>query len=145
MPSHFQQPRVERLIVGIAGRIGSGKTSIGKYLASTYGFEYLRYSLVLSEWLAKDTETRSHLQELGWEVMTGGMQAELNRRLIEQIRPSVDVAVDGLRHAIDLESLRNCFLSSFRLLYIESSLEVRWEHLKDHSRYANFASFEAAD
>jgi dephospho-CoA kinase len=145
MSSHSLQPQNERLILGIAGRIGSGKTSTGKYLSSTHGFQYLRYSLVLSEWLAKDPESKSHLQEVGWKVMAGGMQTELNRRMIEQIKPGADAAVDGLRHSIDLECLRNCFLTSFYLLYIDSPLKVRWEHLKGHSRYTDFASFEAAD
>jgi hypothetical protein len=100
---------------------------------------------VLSEWLAKDPESKLHLQEIGWEVMAGGMQSELNRRLIAQIMPDVDVAVDGLRHRIDNVSLRNCYLSSFYLLYIDSPLNTRWEHLEGHSRYKTLASFEAAD
>jgi dephospho-CoA kinase len=145
MSSHSQWPQNERLVVGVAGRIGSGKTSTAKYLSSTHGFQYIRYSQVLSEWLANDPESKSHLQEVGWGVMAGGKQAELNRRLIEKIRPSADVAVDGLRHPIDFESLRNCFQSSFHLLYIESPLKARWEHLNGHGRYVDFASFEAAD
>jgi dephospho-CoA kinase len=145
MPSHFQRSPGERLVIGIAGRIGSGKTSIGKYLASAYGFQYLRYSQVLSEWLAKDPESKSHLQEIGWEVMAGGKQTELNRRLIAQITPGADVAVDGLRHPTDYESLRNSFLSSFRLLYIDSPVRERWERLRGRGRYADFNTFEAAD
>src|SRR6266853_2881208 len=145
MPSHFQRSEDERLVIGIAGRIGSGKTSIGKYLVSAYGFQYFRYSQVLSEWRAKDPESKSHLQEIGWEVMDGGQQAELNRRLIEQIAPGVDVAVDGLRHPIDYQSLRNTFLSSFRLLYIDSPAGERWERLRGRGRYSNFSSFEVAD
>jgi dephospho-CoA kinase len=145
MPSHFQRLQDERLVIGIAGRKGSGKTSAGKYLGSAYGFQYLRYSQVLSEWLANDPEGKSHLQEIGWEVMAGGKQAELNRRLIAQIIPGVDVAVDGLRHPVYYESLRNSFLSSFHLLYIDSPAEDRWERLKRRGRYANLGSFKAAD
>src|SRR5580704_4518075 len=120
MSSQFQRLPDERLVIGIAGHIGSGKTSAAKYLNSKYGFQYLRYSQVLSEWLAKAPESKSHLQEIGWEVMHGGKQTELNRRLIAQIKPRGDIAVDGLRHPVDYESLRNSFLSSFRLVYIDS-------------------------
>src|SRR6266446_5164825 len=101
MASHSQRPRGERLVVGITGRIGSGKTTIGQYLESRYGFQYLRYSAVLADWLATDPDRRAHLQKVGWEVMAGGMQAELNRRLISQIKSDSDSAVDGLRHPID--------------------------------------------
>jgi dephospho-CoA kinase len=132
-------------VIGITGRIGAGKTSAGMYLKSRFGFQYLRYSLVLSDWLAKDPESKSHLQEIGWEVMAKGMQAELNRRLIEQIKPSADVAVDGLRHPIDFESLKNSFGSSFHLVFVDSPVKERWKRKVIQSRYATFRSFEAAD
>jgi dephospho-CoA kinase len=145
MPSDSQRPRGERLVIGITGHIGSGKTSVGKYLSSTYHFQYIRYSQVLSEWRAKDSESKTHLQEVGWEVMSGGMQTELNQRLIAQIKPEADAAVDGLRHPIDYASLKNCFQSSFHLLYIDSPLRVRWERLKHREKYASLELFEAAD
>jgi dephospho-CoA kinase len=145
MSNLSQRPQDERLVIGIAGRIGSGKTSAGRYLSSRYGFQYLRYSQVLSEWLATTPESKTPLQEIGWEVMAGGMQAELNRRLISQVGPDLDVAVDGLRHPIDNASLRGSFLSSFRLVYIDSPRKDRWERLKDRGRYATSNMFEVAD
>src|SRR2546423_14305029 len=98
-----QRQRDERLVVGISGRIGSGKTTAGRYLESKYGFRYLRYSAVLADWLATDPESKAHLQKIGWEVMAGGMQAELNRRLMALIPISADIVVDGLRHPLDYE------------------------------------------
>ena len=145
MPSHSQRPQGERLAIGITGRIGAGKTSAGKHLAQKFGFQYLRYSQELSEWLAKDSENKSDLQEIGWKVMASGLQAELNRRLIAQIMPHADVAVDGLRHPIDSESLKNSFASSFHLLYIDSPQKDRWERLKVQGKYPSLGSFEAVD
>ncbi len=145
MASHSQRPRGERLIVGITGRIGSGKTTVGRYLESRCGFQYLRYSAVLEDWLAKDPESKAHLQKVGWEVMAGGMQAELNRRLTARIAPGADVAVDGLRHPLDYETLNNSFSGSFCLLYIDSSARLRFERLNQKGKYAALASFEAAD
>jgi dephospho-CoA kinase len=77
--------------------------------------------------------------------MAGGMQAELNRRLISKIVPSADVAVDGLRHPLDYETLNNSFSGSFRLLYIDSPARLRFERLNLKGKYADSASFEAAD
>jgi dephospho-CoA kinase len=145
MASHSQRPRVERLVVGITGHIGSGKTTVGRYLESRYRFQYLRYSEVLAEWLAKDPGSKAHLQEVGWEVMAGGMQAELNRRLTARILPDADVAVDGLRHPLDYETLNNSFPGSFCLLYIDSSPQLRFERLNQKGKYADFKSFDAAD
>jgi dephospho-CoA kinase len=145
MPSESQLPRGDRLIIGITGRIGSGKTTVGKFLESKYGFQYLRYSAVLSEWLAEDSDSKAHLQKIGWEVMASGMQAELNRRLVAQILPDRDVAVDGLRHLLDYEMLRDAFRSSFRLLFIYGPQQLRFERLHARGRYPDFASFQSAD
>src|SRR5229473_2895365 len=145
MASHSQRPRAERLIVGITGRIGSGKTTVGRYLESRYAFQYLRYSEVLAGWRARDPESKAHLQEIGWEVMAGGMQAELNRRLTAQIKPDTDVAVDGLRHPLDYETLSTSFPAAFSLLYIDSPPRLRFERLNQKGKYADFASFDAAD
>jgi dephospho-CoA kinase len=145
MASHSQRPRGERLVVGITGRIGSGKTTVGRYLESRYGFQYIRYSEVLAEWRAKDPESKAQLQRVGWEVMAGGMQAELNRRLTARITPDADVAVDGLRHPLDYETLNNSFSLSFHLLYIESPSRLRFNRLNLKGKYPDFPSFDAAD
>src|SRR5260370_33112235 len=129
MPSHSQGSDEKRLVIGIAGRIGAGKTSAAKYLSTKHGFQYLRYSQVLAEWMAADEESKAELQSVGWEVMAGGMQTELNRRLIAQVTPESDAAIDGLRHTIDQESLSKRFSSSFRLPYINNGAEQRCKHL----------------
>ncbi len=140
-----QRPQSDRLVIGIAGRIGAGKTSAAKYLNTKHGFQYLRYSQVLAEWKAANPESKAQLQSVGWEVMAGGMQTELNRRLIAQVFPESDVAIDGLRHTIDQESLSKAFSPSFRLFYIESGVEQRWNHLNGKGRYTSRDIFNAAD
>jgi len=145
MPSHSQGSEEKRLVTGIAGRIGAGKTSAAKYLNTKHGFQYLRYSQVLAEWMAANPESKEQLQKVGWEVMAGGMQTELNRRLIAQVLPESDVAIDGLRHTIDQESLSETFSSSFHLLYIDSAAEQRSNHLNGKGRYTSRDIFDAAD
>ena len=140
-----QRPRGERLVIGITGHIGSGKTTVGRYLESKHGFQYLRYSAVLADWLAKDPESKAQLQRVGWEVMAGGMQAELNRRLLAQTAPNGGLTVDGLRHPLDYQTLNSTFSSSFHLLYIDSPAPLRFERKKDKTKYADFAKFQAAD
>lgn len=139
----IQQRQDNHLVIGVTGHIGAGKTSAANYLKSVHGFFYVRYSKVLSDWLAKDPESKTHLQEVGWEVMAGGMQAELNARLIAEFPPRLDCAVDGLRHPIDHESLTNAFPSHFRLLYIESRQEIRWQRVR--KRYPELDNFRLAD
>ncbi len=137
MAGRPQRPQAERLVIGITGRIGSGKTTVGRYLESTYGFQYLRYSEVLADWLGTDPEGKAQLQKVGWDVMVGGTQAELNRRLVEQILPDAHVAVDGLRHTLDYEKLTACFSTSFTLLYLHTDRKERFERLRRLKKYTD--------
>ncbi len=144
MPVQNSQERQDkRLVVGVTGRIGAGKTSVAKHLSKAHGFHYIRYSQVLSEWFATDPEGKKHLQAVGWEVMAGGMQAELNTRLIAQIHPKSDCAVDGLRHPIDFDSLTKSFAPHFFLLYIDCAQEIRWQRLR--MRFPQFEDFNRVD
>src|SRR6266704_6868055 len=146
MPSHSQRRQTKRLVIGLSGRIGAGKTSAGKHLSSKHQFQYLRYSQVLSEWRGIDPDNKVGLQKIGWEVMSEGMQAELNERLIKQIQPPPrDVAIDGLRHPTDYASLKNSCGSAFHLVYIESSRQSRWNRLRANAKYTDFEAFQSAD
>lgn len=146
MPSQPPQPRGrKRLVVGFTGRIGAGKTSAARYLQQTHGFQYLRYSHVLSEWMDTDPGAKSRLQEVGWEVMSGGMQAELNTRLIARVQPGQDCAVDGLRHPLDYDSLREAFSSTFHLVFLDASPETRWRHVQGTGRHKSYEGFLEAD
>jgi dephospho-CoA kinase len=144
MPS--QRPsrhlRTEPVVVGFTGRIGAGKTSAAMYFKSKYGFQYARYSQVLQEWLSPDNADRDRLQKLGWDIMTGGMQLELNSRLLAGLDRARSAAIDGLRHPTDFDSLSSAFGSSFRMVFLEASLERRFERLR--SRFSTQAEFEIA-
>jgi dephospho-CoA kinase len=75
--------------------------------------------------------------------MAGGMQTELNARLISQLPAQSDCAVDGLRHSLDYDSLNTAFSPDFYLLYVSSPPEVRWRRLQ--SRYPDLEDFGRAD
>jgi len=137
--------RSGRVTIGFTGRIGAGKTSAARYLEEAYGFQYVRYSQVLAEWQATGPDAKNELQQVGWEVMAGGAQIELNRKLVARLEPARDHAVDGLRHQIDYDTLRNTFTSSFFLIYIDCPPDLRWQRLNLTSRYRTRQDFEAAD
>jgi dephospho-CoA kinase len=132
-----------RIVIGVAGRIGSGKSVAAHHLEHHCGFQYLRYSLVLADWFKTDPTVKPRLQEVGWEVMSGVGQRELNRRLISKISSDQNCAVDGLRHPIDYESLKNEFAYRFFLIYIDTPSEIRFERLRN--RFRSYSDFLAAD
>lgn len=136
-------PESPRIVVGIAGRIGSGKTAIAQHLERKFGFQYLRYSQILAEWFQADPADKVRLQKVGGDVMAGSDQFELNRRLIDRIDPQSDVVIDGLRHPTDYASLHAAFGDDFFLVYTDTPATVRFERLRN--RYGTFAEFCEAD
>ena len=138
------QPNTQ-LLIGITGQMGSGKTTASEYLVTEHGFSHIRYSQVLADWRNEDPELKSRLQEIGWEVMSGGLQPELNKRLIAKITLDNDWVVEGLRHPLDYQSLKNAFASRFHLVYIDSSQQARWLRFQKGSRFKTFDEFLKAD
>lgn len=132
-----------KIVVGVAGRIGSGKTEIAHLLEGQYGFQYLRYSIVLAEWYGTDPSAKARLQQVGWEVMSNDHQRELNSKLIARVDRNRDCVIDGLRHPIDFESLKSAFSSRFRLFFVDTPAEIRSERLRE--RYATREQFVEAD
>lgn len=145
MPSHGTSPhsQAEPLFVGLAGRIGSGKTAAARYLAEKHGFQYTRYSKVLRGWRGSEATTVAELRELGWGVMSRGEQPELDVRLIAELDRSHSAVIDGLRHPIDFRSLSDAFGPAFHLIYLEAAPEQRFGHHRE--KYPSRENFAAAD
>jgi dephospho-CoA kinase len=110
---------------------------------SKYDFQYTRYSRVLQQWKAGNGEAPDQLQQLGWDVMAGGLQTELNTRLIAALDRSQSAAIDGLRHSIDFECLLSAFSPAFGMVFLEAREELRYTRLRQ--RFASFAVFQAAE
>lgn len=132
-----------QVYVGFTGRMGTGKTSAASYLASKYGFQYIRYSQILQDWLRAAGCDKAGLQLLGWEIMGGGRQVELNARLLARLDRSRSGAIDGLRHPIDFESLSTALGCSFHLIFLEAQFLTRFQRLQ--SRFTDLRKFETAD
>jgi dephospho-CoA kinase len=132
-----------KLVIGVAGRIGSGKTEVAHLLEAQWGFQYLRYSIVLANWYGTDPSAKARLQQVGWEVMSSDRQRELNSKLIQRVDRDRECVIDGLRHPIDFESLNSEFSSCFYLFFVDTPAEIRFERLRQ--RYTTRELFIEAD
>ena len=144
MASHSQRRWDDRVVIGITGRIGAGKTTAAKYLARAHGFHYLRYSQVLAEYW-DGVRSKETLQHLGWKVMSQGLQKKLNTLLIRKIRNRGDYAVDGLRHPVDYRSLEKKFGSRFLLMYIVAPVALRFKRVRRRRHLPNMRGFKKVD
>jgi dephospho-CoA kinase len=142
-PRPSQHLLVEPIFIGLAGRIGAGKTSAAQYVSSKYGFQYTRYSAILQDWFPAHGSNKDRLQKLGWDIMAGGRQVELNSRLLAGVDHSRSGVIDGLRHRVDFDSLSSTFGSSFRLVFLQARQETRFHRLG--SRFSDYISFQEAD
>lgn len=129
--------------IGISGPIGAGKTTAAKYLASTHGLSYLRYSEILAEMSKKTDADKQTLRKLGWEIMSTGLQMSLNQKLLAKMKKEASYVVDGLRHPFDFETLSN--QRPFYLLYIDAPPSIRWQRLNSPERFRTWDEFREAD
>jgi dephospho-CoA kinase len=143
-PAKSRSPK-SRIIIGVTGPIGAGKTTLAYYLRDRHLFAYVRYSQVLADWMHSDRDDKARLQELGWDVMSHGHQRELNARLIATMTSPANYAVDGLRHPLDYESLHSSFGTEFRLIYVDAPQATRWSRERIKNRFGTLAEFRRAD
>lgn len=111
------------LVIGLTGEIGAGKTTLAEYLKFKHGFKALRYSKIIQDLYHCDGE-RDTLQQLGQEIASNpNKQKGLSLEIIRQINENGDLnyVIDGLRHPLDYETLRDAFGERFIMLYIDSS------------------------
>ena len=121
-----------KIIIGIAGEIASGKGVVTQHLQDKYDAKKYRMSDAL-----KDILTRLHLDvvrenlsslSLGLRNLYG--QDILIDALIQDIKKSESefVIVDGVRRIAELEQLKK--LDNFKLFYLEADPKIRYERLK---------------
>ena len=120
-----------KIILGLTGEIASGKGTVAKYLAEKYGSNFYRFSGIL-----RDVAKRAHLEEnrenlqkistmfreyFGSDILAKTIYLDVKNDKHEII------TVDGVRRFEDVEYLKK--LAGFKLIYIETNLEKRYERL----------------
>ena len=116
--------------IALAGKIGSGKSSVASLLAERLGGYQISFSSVVRK-LARErdlVEERAVLQMLGDELISQGWDAFCTA-VLEQA-PGAPVVIDGVRHTGAVSSLRK-LIDPARLVvvYIEVPESVRMERL----------------
>lgn len=119
-------------MIGVAGRIASGKTEIANFLARRYGARIFRLSDTFFELLRRLglPEEREELQKLASslrEVFGERVLIDHWRAAISALEAKV-VVVDGVRHQREVVMLRS-FEQSL-LIFVEAPAELRYKRFK---------------
>jgi dephospho-CoA kinase len=116
-------------VIGLIGKIGSGKTTVGKYLKDRYGASEHRFSTILSDILDRLylPQRREYLQalgaalraNLGEDVIVNAFEKDLGED------PSEVLVVDGIRYENEVEMLKG--IENSVLIYVDAPAEIRYE------------------
>ncbi len=122
------------MIIGVAGRNGAGKGEFVRFLADR-SFTVLSLSDVIRQELADRglPETRERMIEVGQEMRRQSGPGALAQRLVSQLQPDRNYAIDSVRHPVEVEILRNAG-QPFHLVWIDAKLETRFERIRARGR-----------
>ena len=108
----------KRVIIGLSGETGAGKTTVAEYLRFKYGLKSFRYSKVLEQKYKVSDKTR--LQKIGAQIAEDPEeQRQLTKFMIDRMEPGESYVIDGLRHFEDYDELRKHFGKDFIFIYLE--------------------------
>lgn len=114
----------KRIVIGLSGETGAGKTTVAEYLRFKYGLKYFRYSQIIAE--KYQTQDKRDLQKIGAIIAQDEEeQRNLTRDMIKKMDSTSGYVIDGLRHAEDYDELKKYFGIDFIFIYIDCKYKVR--------------------
>jgi dephospho-CoA kinase len=121
--------------VGVAGRIGSGKTTLASELASRMGCpraSFGEFVRSVAESRGLDSRDRAVLQDLGDKLISEGWTPFVEAVLRHAGYSSGSIVIDGIRHSSAIETLRP-LVDPVRLIIVvvDISDEQRRARLRD--------------
>jgi len=140
---------LEPVVIGFAGRIGSGKSTLSMEVAKMLGWPRASFGDYLRS-VAKGSgldESREVLQELGASLIEKGVE-DFCRAVLAHYKWSAGepLVIDGIRHAEVVEALRKVVAPlEVRIVYVDVGDDKRLERLRrmDESMPGKFKEIES--
>ena len=122
---------MKKIILGLAGEMASGKSTVAKYIAEKYDGEVFRFSNILRDALGRihKDNSRENLQMMSTMLREAYGEDVLARAMASDAKNAVSdiIAVDGVRRLGDIEHLKR--LDGFYLVYLEADIKKCHERL----------------
>jgi len=141
-----------KLILGIAGEMGSGKGTIAKHVVEEHKGSAHRFSTILRDILDRAylEQSRDNMQTLS-TILRKNFGEDLLAKSIYHDTKKDDhdiVIVDGVRRMADILYLEE--VPHFKLIYVETDIEVRYERIVKRGENSDdakksFSEFEKAN
>lgn len=125
-------------VIGLLGPIGSGKTTVAKYLSEKYGFFMIVMGDLVRELARKKglTPTREVLQAVQKEYVSKYGMDYFARLVIKRIEESKSerAVIDGMRRMEDVLVPKNYFKENIIILLIDAPAKIRYERISKRMR-----------
>ena len=117
-----------KIILGLAGEMASGKGTIVEYIFKKYSGKTFRFSTILRDILKRLylEEVRENLQKMSTILRENFSQDILSLATFQEIKNSEEkiITVDGIRRQTDMKFLKD--FPGFKLVYIEADVKKRY-------------------
>lgn len=119
-------------IIGLTGRIGSGKTTLSTYIQEKYNFQKLSFvDKILIPELQKQKKTvnRKNLQQIGREFYLKYGDVKLTELLLEGINPATRWIIDDIRYPTTANFIRAEFPNNFWIIGVKTDVRIRFQRV----------------
>jgi cytidylate kinase len=126
------------VVIGLAGKIGSGKTTLGPVLAKTLGAAQASFGNYVRQIARQQNlaETREHLQQIGEELVEND-PAAFCRAVIAQAQrqPGQSLVIEGFRHGKVVRIIREMVAPTlFCLIFVALEEPLRVARIAQRQR-----------
>jgi len=122
---------VKKIVLGLAGEIAAGKSTVANYLKEKHQAENCRFSTALRDVARRMCleESRENLQKISTLFRENFDDNLLSKVIAQDVKRSKAslVVIDGVRRLADIAYLKR--LKGFCLIYIEASIEKRYARI----------------
>lgn len=126
---------MDKIIIGIAGKISSGKDTVADYITKKYNAKSLKYSQALRDVLTRIYQdiSRDNMQKISSLIRQMFGEDTLAKIIYNDILNSTEniIVVTGVRRSADIDLLKT--MSGFKLFYIDTNINIRYERLIQRS------------
>ncbi|MDO8529444.1 MAG: AAA family ATPase [bacterium] len=120
-----------KLIIGLAGEIGSGKGTAAKYVAEKYGASSYRFSTMLRDVMDRlyIEQNRKNISELSTLLRKRFGEDLLAKVMAEDVKKDENkvIVIEGIRRSADIAYLKE--IPEFKFVFIEAKLERRYKRI----------------
>ncbi|MHA1271193.1 MAG: AAA family ATPase [Candidatus Helarchaeota archaeon] len=132
------------MILGLVGKIGSGKDSVAEILMKKYNFhEQIRFSDPITEFLTGIglKLNRENYQKIGFHLRKIFGKTIIIDTIVRRIKSKMDqnLIVNGIRYKLEFDAIKN--LGSI-ILGIITDDKIRFQRINNRKRFGQIISWE---